>query len=269
MSTATAATSAVVPPQSSISASSGGRGNKLGMLIAFEGVARTGKTTQAERLARTLRGSRGSGVPPAAVEVMSFPDYSTPVGKLLLVNHTAATALSKQALHLLSAANRWEMANTLSLLLEHGVTVILENYSAGSVAHSVAQGGLDMDWCLGCERGLPQPDVVIHLYFTGDDKRSRSSSEGGPSWWHAGQQHQKAAAEEETKPPQQRRYLQTARAEVAYMQLASLQEQQRQQQQREKLPAAPLPPWWYHINASQSEDEVADEVLRAVIQAAG
>ena len=45
------------------------------MLIAFEGLDQSGKETQARRLADSLRADG------RRVETLSFPDYSTPIGK--------------------------------------------------------------------------------------------------------------------------------------------------------------------------------------------
>ena len=46
--------------------------------------------------------------------------------------------------------------------LESGTNVICDRYAYSGVAYSVAKG-LDFEWCLGADRGLVLPDLI--LYF--------------------------------------------------------------------------------------------------------
>jgi thymidylate kinase len=39
---------------------------------------------------------------------------------------------------------------------------ICDRYAFSGVAFSSAKG-LDLDWCMSCDRGLPAPDAVIFL----------------------------------------------------------------------------------------------------------
>jgi len=45
--------------------------------------------------------------------------------------------------------------------------MVCDRYAYSGVAYSVAKG-LDFDWCLGVDRGLVQPDLVLYLDFSAD-----------------------------------------------------------------------------------------------------
>ena len=40
--------------------------------------------------------------------------------------------------------------------------MILDRYVYSGVAYSAAKG-LDFDWCLNCDRGLPKPDIIFYI----------------------------------------------------------------------------------------------------------
>lgn len=48
--------------------------------------------------------------------------------------------LPDEAIHLLFSANRWEKANSLLKMLEHGTTVVVDRYCFSGVAFSAAKG---------------------------------------------------------------------------------------------------------------------------------
>ena len=58
--------------------------------------------------------------------------------------------------------NRWENKGWLAKELAKGANVVCDRYAYSGVSYSAAKG-LDFDWCLGADRGLVQPDLV--LYF--------------------------------------------------------------------------------------------------------
>lgn len=125
-----------------------------GRLILIEGLDRSGKSTQAENLARLLN-----------ARLMKFPDRATPVGTLLnryLVN--ADFDLSDQTAHLLFSANRWEVAREMEATLSSGQSVVLDRYIYSGIAYSLAKDSLnDYDWLYAPDRGLPKPDLTLFL----------------------------------------------------------------------------------------------------------
>lgn len=125
-----------------------------GNLILVEGLDRSGKSTQAEILAKNLN----------AVS-FKFPDRLTPIGKVIheyLTNHDFK--LSDEAAHLLFSANRWELAGQIKETLLRGKHVVLDRYVFSGIAYSLAKENLKgVEWLFSPDRGLPKPDLTIFL----------------------------------------------------------------------------------------------------------
>jgi dTMP kinase len=134
---------------------------KRGAFIVLEGLDRSGKTTQARLLSR-LDG----------VVSIQYPRRDTPIGKLIDAYLKGGATMSKEAVHLLFSANRWEADARVRAHLMAGRTVICDRYSFSGVAFSAANG-LDRDWCLAPERGLVAPDAVIFLDISVEDAQKR------------------------------------------------------------------------------------------------
>ena len=56
--------------------------------------------------------------------------------------------------------------------LEKGYTIICDRYFASGVAFSAAKG-LDMEWCLSPDRGLPSPDLICFLDLSEQEQMKR------------------------------------------------------------------------------------------------
>lgn len=128
------------------------RDTMRGNLVLFEGLDRTGKSTQAERLAQALGG-----------RLVKFPDRSTPIGQVINRYLTDASyQLSDEAAHLLFSANRWEVAASIEDSLQQGVHVVLDRYVYSGVAYSLAKENLrGQAWLMGPDLGLPKPDQTF------------------------------------------------------------------------------------------------------------
>jgi dTMP kinase len=129
---------------------------KRGRLIAIEGIDQAGKRTQTHLLAKKIR---SLGLP---VSVWSFPDYTTPIGKQLKAYLAGKIQFDLHAVHLLYAANKWELTGELVHNIERGSVVIVNRYSPSNLAYGVAHG-LPSAWLNSLEEGLPKPDVVVVL----------------------------------------------------------------------------------------------------------
>ncbi|QPG75171.1 hypothetical protein FOA43_002519 [Brettanomyces nanus] len=127
-------------------------------LIVIEGLDRTGKTTQTLRLLSHLN---NEGI---KNHLIKFPERTTPIGELInqyLTNKRLE--LSDQSAHLLFSANRWEFQSEIvDLLIKNQTVVVLDRYVYSGVAYSSAKG-LDFQWCLSPDIGMPKPDAVIFL----------------------------------------------------------------------------------------------------------
>ncbi|MCA1584830.1 MAG: hypothetical protein LC791_08685 [Acidobacteria bacterium] len=101
-----------------------------GHLIAFEGLDQSGKQTQAERLADTLRTAGHQ------VELVSFPDYTTPIGTEIDRALAGAREFPADVMQLLYIANRYEYRARISQWLSAGTLVVCDRYLASSIAAS-------------------------------------------------------------------------------------------------------------------------------------
>lgn len=133
-----------------------------GSFILFEGIDRCGKTTQCQLL--TDRLNAGIAVDSAKkAEFIRFPNRSSHIGQLInsyLTN--AEQKLEDHTVHLLFSANRWEAREMIEEKLSSGCHLICDRYAYSGVAYTSAKG-LDFDWCKGCDRGLPSPDLVVFV----------------------------------------------------------------------------------------------------------
>mmetsp|Transcript_53897 Transcript_53897/g.125360 ORF Transcript_53897/g.125360 Transcript_53897/m.125360 type:complete len:293 (+) Transcript_53897:74-952(+) len=143
---------------------------KRGQFFVFEGLDRSGKSTQSRRLAAHLEQTGH------AVKWMCFPDRHTPVGTLIDLYLRRKIELTDEAIHRLFSANRWETAQTIVDELNTGTMIVCDRYAFSGVAYSAAKG-LDLAWCQEPDRGLPAPDGVFFMHI--DEKVGASRADFG------------------------------------------------------------------------------------------
>jgi dTMP kinase len=135
-------------------------------MVAIEGVDAVGKRTQSLLLSRWLR---KNGV---RTLLLSFPDYTTPIGKEIRSFLSGRRTYPIELQHLLFAANRWEKSRQIISFLERGGAVIANRYTESNLAYGKANG-LDVDWLANLEKGLPTPNLVAVLSAPLRSLRSR------------------------------------------------------------------------------------------------
>lgn len=141
-----------------------------GKLILIEGLDRTGKSTQSEKIVKELGDE---------VVLFKFPERSTPIGGLINQYLTDRSFdLPPQSIHLLFSANRWEVNAKIRSLLESGKHVVLDRYVYSGVAYSAAKQvpGMDISWCLNPDKGLVKPDLT--LFLSNQDSSSLQDRDG-------------------------------------------------------------------------------------------
>lgn len=140
-----------------------------GAFILFEGIDRCGKSTQAVKLVENLN---AEGV---NAELWRFPDRTTEIGQMINAYLANAKHVDDAAIHLLFAANRWEKRDHMLQKLSGGTTLVVDRYSYSGVAFTAAKHtpGLDRQWCMAPEVGLPCPDVVLYLDLTIEQAAAR------------------------------------------------------------------------------------------------
>ncbi|KAF5921541.1 hypothetical protein HPG69_009109 [Diceros bicornis minor] len=130
---------------------------RRGALIVLEGVDRAGKSTQGRKLVAALcaAGHRA--------ELLSFPERSTEIGRLLSSYLEKKNEMENHSVHLLFSANRWEQVPLIKEKLSQGITLVVDRYAFSGVAYTSAKADFSLDWCKQPDVGLPKPDLVVFL----------------------------------------------------------------------------------------------------------
>lgn len=127
-----------------------------GLFIAIEGIDAVGKRTQTSILRRWL-GSKG-----LTTRTLSFPAYETPIGREIKRFLAGAVDYPQEVRAMLYAANRWEKKAELEAILSNTDATIVDRYTGSNLAYGVSSG-LQLEWLLHLEEGLPKPDLVLVL----------------------------------------------------------------------------------------------------------
>lgn len=130
---------------------------KFGKIIVIEGLDKSGKTTQSNMLFKYLHEKQQGNV-----VLMSFPDYSTRIGKEIKAFLEGSTSYNNETKHILMAANRWEKKQDIENFLMSGKTIVMNRYYQSNLAYGLANG-LDITWLKNLEKGLPKEDVTLIL----------------------------------------------------------------------------------------------------------
>ncbi|CAD7962256.1 unnamed protein product [Amoebophrya sp. A25] len=147
-------------------------GSSRGLFLVFEGLDRSGKSTQSERLFQHLK---SAGV---AAKKMAFPNRETTIGGLINSYLQSQSELSDEAIHLLFSANRWETSIALEKDLAAGTTIVCDRYAFSGVAYTAAKGRKPLSWCKAPDVGLPQPDRVFYLDVDPETAKKRADFGG-------------------------------------------------------------------------------------------
>lgn len=141
------------------------------MLIIIEGSDKAGKSTQTQMLSDGLR---KDGL---MIATMSFPDYSTNVGKEIKAFLHGEKEYPIEVRHMLLSANRWEKKAEIEKMLKENDAVILNRYYQSNLVYGVASG-LRLEWLQSLDAGLPKEDVVVVLDVNPEVSINRMQSKG-------------------------------------------------------------------------------------------
>ena len=130
--------------------------SQRGRIIGIEGIDAVGKQTQSLLLEAWLR---NNGFETA---MLSFPDYETPIGKEIKAFLSGERDFLPELRHMLFAANRWEKVLLIKEHLRANKTIIVNRYSESNLVYGVANG-LDLEWLMALEEGIPKSNLVIVL----------------------------------------------------------------------------------------------------------
>ena len=123
-------------------------------LITLEGIDKSGKATQTAILANRLRKMGRE------VETIAFPDYTTLIGRVIKRYLDGKADFGPELRQLLYVANRWEKQGALKLWLREEKLVIADRYTPSGLVYGLANG-LNLEWMVSLEEGLPPSDLVI------------------------------------------------------------------------------------------------------------
>lgn len=143
--------------------------HERGVMIVFEGLDRSGKTGQAQILAKKMT---ENGIP---TEFAQFPNRNTETGKKINAFLTNQLELSDQEIHLLFSENRREVAQEMANKLKAGTSFIVDRYSYSGAVFTAAKNkpGMDLSWCFAPEVGLLAPDAVFYLNVSPEVQQKR------------------------------------------------------------------------------------------------
>ena len=127
-----------------------------GIFITIEGIDAAGKRTQTSIL-RAWLNSKG-----LTTRTLSFPAYETTIGKEIRKFLDGSVDYPQRVRAMLYAANRWEKKAELEVTLSKTDVTIVDRYSGSNLAYGVSNG-LELEWLLQLEEGLPEPDLVLLL----------------------------------------------------------------------------------------------------------
>ena len=146
-----------------------------GLLIAVEGVDKSGKSTQIDELAKNfiLAGKE--------VITIDFPAYDTPSGQairaILDELHPLTTRENPYEVQALYAINRYEQQLRIESALMQNKVVICDRYLHSSVVYGTLSG-LREDWFYDIQHSMVQPDLVVLLDIDYEEYLKRCSNYG-------------------------------------------------------------------------------------------
>lgn len=92
----------------------------------------------------------------------SFPNYETPVGKLIEEILLNKISVPLEVKHMLLSANRWELKSKIEEYMKKNYIIIFDRYYQSNLAYGVANG-LPLDWLKNLDKNLPECDLTIIL----------------------------------------------------------------------------------------------------------
>lgn len=127
-----------------------------GQIIVLEGIDKAGKGTQCKLLQNDIIKAGFN------CKILDFPDYSTPIGKEIRLFLDGRRSYSKEVQHMLLSVNRWEKKEEIETMLQNGTIIIMDRYYQSNIVYGLSNG-LDLNWLINLDKGLPKEDIIIIL----------------------------------------------------------------------------------------------------------
>lgn len=127
-----------------------------GRIIVLEGIDKAGKGTQCKLLQNDIMKAGFN------CKILDFPDYSTHIGKEIRLFLDGRRSYSSEVQHMLLSVNRWEKKEEIEKMLQNGTIIIMDRYYQSNIVYGLSNG-LDLNWLINLDKGLPKEDIVIIL----------------------------------------------------------------------------------------------------------
>ena len=127
-----------------------------GRIIVLEGIDKAGKGTQCKLLQNDIMKAGFN------CKILDFPDYSTSIGKEIRMFLDGRRSYSSEVQHMLLSVNRWEKKEEIEKMLQNGTIIIMDRYYQSNIVYGLSNG-LDLNWLINLDKGLPKEDIVIIL----------------------------------------------------------------------------------------------------------
>jgi len=141
-----------------------------GKIIVIEGSDKAGKGTQSRLLVDALKLSGKVCV------IIDFPDYTTPIGAEIRTFLDGKRNYPNELKHILFSANRWEKKREIESMVDNGTIIIINRYYQSNLAYGISNG-LNINWLLNLDKGLPKEDLVIVLEVSSKMSYQRTAAE--------------------------------------------------------------------------------------------
>ena len=141
-----------------------------GKIIVIEGSDKAGKGTQSRLLLDALKLSGKVCV------IIDFPDYTTPIGAEIRAFLDGKRNYPNELKHMLFSANRWEKKREIESMVNNGTIIIINRYYQSNLAYGISNG-LNINWLLNLDKGLPKEDLVIVLEVSSKMSYQRTAAE--------------------------------------------------------------------------------------------
>lgn len=123
-------------------------------LLCLEGLDQAGKKSTSLTISNKLR-RKGY-----ETEVISFPDYSTAIGKIIKKFLQGKISFTPDVRQFLYVANRLERLPDIKQWLNDSKIVIADRYTPSGLVYGYANG-LELNWMINLEKDLPKADITI------------------------------------------------------------------------------------------------------------
>ena len=143
---------------------------KKGKIISFEGLDKSGKHSAMDFIAECLE-SKGK-----SVYKMSFPQYDTPIGKLIRGYLKGQLKLTPLAFEALQSADKLNTLDLIDDLLKKYDFILIDRYIDSQFAYGMRI--VDMDWIDKILEHLQMPDFVIYMDVSVENSMMRQGEHG-------------------------------------------------------------------------------------------